>query len=62
MVISQYDLGVDLSPQVVAAITAAIFQILEEEKRPSSSYVPNKSKNWKGLALKERCWVLRLGR
>ncbi|MDI3542987.1 MAG: hypothetical protein PWP57_590 [Candidatus Atribacteria bacterium] len=62
MVISQYDLGVGLNPQIVAAIVAAIFQILDEENKPSSSYVPKKNKNWKGLALKERCWTLRLGR
>ncbi|HXL01944.1 MAG TPA: hypothetical protein PK016_02315 [Candidatus Atribacteria bacterium] len=62
MVISQYDLGVGLNPQVVAAIVAAIFQILDEENKPSSSYVPKKSKNWKELGKHERCWVLRLRR
>ena len=61
MVISQCDLDVRLSPQVVAAITAVIFQILEEENS-SSSYVPKKNKNWKELARQERCWVLRLRR
>jgi len=61
MVISQYDLGVKLKPQVVAAITAALFEILEEEK-PSLPYVPKKNKNWKELGKHERCWMLRLRR
>ncbi|HQD33167.1 MAG TPA: hypothetical protein PLN47_04310 [Candidatus Atribacteria bacterium] len=54
-------MGVKLKPQVVAAIAAALFEILEEEK-PSLPYVPKKNKKWKELGKHERCWMLRLGR
>ena len=60
MAISRCDMGLKVAPEVVAAITAVLSEMLEteKEKKEVRPYVLRRNRGWKEIALQEGSFVV----